>query len=105
MYNENHDHNGEGERRPRFNPDSSHREGGSSPRREGGYQGSSDGYNSRREGGRPRQRFSRSGSDQPRAERVTPRPRFNAEGGEQRPTPRYNNQNENGYQRRPRIND
>lgn len=104
MYNENHDHNGEGERRPRFNPDSSHREGGSSPRREGGYQGSSDGYNSRREGGRPRQRFSRSGSDQPRAERVTPRPRFNAEGGEQRPNTRYNNPNENGYQRRPRIN-
>lgn len=104
MYNENHDHNGEGERRPRFNPDSSHREGGSSPRREGGYQGSSDGYNSRREGGRPRQRFSRSGSDQPRAERVTPRPRFNAEGGEQRPNPRYNNPNENGYQRRPRFN-
>ena len=104
MYNENHDHNGEGERRPRFNPDNSHREGGSSPRREGGYQGSSDGYNSRREGGRPRQRFSRSGSDQPRAERVTPRPRFNAEGGEQRPNPRYNNQNENGYQRRPRFN-
>ncbi len=104
MYNENHDHNGEGERRPRFNPDYSHREGGSSPRREGGYQGSSDGYNSRREGGRPRQRFSRSGSDQPRAERVTPRPRFNAEGGEQRPNPRNNNQNENGYQRRPRFN-
>lgn len=104
MYNENHDHNGEGERRPRFNPDYSHREGGSSPRREGGYQGSSEGYNSRREGGRPRQRFSRSGSDQPRAERVTPRPRFNAEGGEQRPNPRYNNQNENGYQRRPRFN-
>ena len=104
MYNENHDHNGEGERRPRFNPDYSRREGGSSPRREGGYQGSSDGYNSRREGGRPRQRFSRSGSDQPRAERVTPRPRFNAEGGEQRPNTRYNNQNENGYQRRPRIN-
>ena len=104
MYNENHDHNGEGERRPRFNPDNSHREGGFSPRREGGYQGSSDGYNSRREGGRPRQRFSRSGSDQPRAERVTPRPRFNAEGGEQRPNPRYNNQNENGYQRRPRYN-
>ena len=104
MYNENHDHNGEGERRPRFNPDYSHREGGSSPRREGGYQGSSDGYNSRREGGRPRQRFSRSGSDQPRAERVTPRPRFNAEGGEQRPNPRYNNPNENGYQRRPRFN-
>lgn len=104
MYNENHDHNGEGERRPRFNPDNSHREGGSSPRRVGGYQGSSEGYNSRREGGRPRQRFSRSGSDQPRAERVTPRPRFNAEGGEQRPNPRYNNPNENGYQRRPRIN-
>lgn len=104
MYNENHDHNGEGERRPRFNPDYSHREGGSSPRREGGYQGSSDGYNSRREGGRPRQRFSRSGSDQPRAERVTPRPRFNAEGGEQRPNTRYNNPNENGYQRRPRFN-
>lgn len=104
MYNENHDHNGEGERRPRFNPDYSRREGGSSPRREGGYQGSSEGYNSRREGGRPRQRFSRSGSDQPRAERVTPRPRFNAEGGEQRPNPRYNNPNENGYQRRPRIN-
>ena len=104
MYNENHDHNGEGERRPRFNPDYSRREGGSSPRREGGYQGSSEGYNSRREGGRPRQRFSRSGSDQPRAERVTPRPRFNAEGGEQRPNPRYNNQNENGYQRRPRFN-
>ena len=104
MYNENHDHNGEGERRPRFNPDYSRREGGFSPRREGGYQGSSDGYNSRREGGRPRQRFSRSGSDQPRAERVTPRPRFNAEGGEQRPNPRYNNQNENGYQRRPRFN-
>lgn len=104
MYNENHDHNGEGERRPRFNPDYSRREGGSSPRREGGYQGSSDGYNSRREGGRPRQRFSRSGSDQPRAERVTPRPRFNAEGGEQRPNTRYNNQNENGYQRRPRFN-
>lgn len=104
MYNENHDHNGEGERRPRFNPDNSHREGGFSPRREGGYQGSSDGYNSRREGGRPRQRFSRSGSDQPRAERVTPRPRFNAEGGEQRPNPRYNNPNENGYQRRPRFN-
>ena len=56
MYNENHDHNGEGERRPRFNPDNSHREGGFSPRREGGYQGSSEGYNSRREGGRPRQR-------------------------------------------------
>ena len=104
MYNENHDHNGEGERRPRFNPDYSRREGGSSPRREGGYQGSSEGYNSRREGGRPRQRFSRSGSDQPRAERVTPRPRFNAEGGEQRPNTRYNNPNENGYQRRPRIN-
>ncbi len=104
MYNENHDHNGEGERRPRFNPDNSHREGGFSPRREGGYQGSSDGYNSRREGSRPRQRFSRSGSDQPRAERVTPRPRFNAEGGEQRPNPRYNNPNENGYQRRPRFN-
>lgn len=104
MYNENHDHNGEGERRPRFNPDNSHREGGFSPRREGGYQGSSEGYNSRREGGRPRQRFSRSGSDQPRAERVTPRPRFNAEGGEQRPNPRYNNPNENGYQRRPRFN-
>lgn len=104
MYNENHDHNGEGERRPRFNPDYSHREGGSSPRRVGGYQGSSEGYNSRREGGRPRQRFSRSGSDQPRAERVTPRPRFNAEGGEQRPNPRYNNPNENGYQRRPRFN-
>lgn len=104
MYNENHDHNGEGERRPRFNPDYSHREGGSSPRREGGYQGSSEGYNSRRDGGRPRQRFSRSGSDQPRAERVTPRPRFNAEGGEQRPNPRYNNPNENGYQRRPRFN-
>lgn len=104
MYNENHDHNGEGERRPRFNPDSSHREGGSSPRRVGGYQGSSDGYNSRREGGRPRQRFSRSGSDQPRAERVTPRPRFNAEGGEQHPNTRYNNPNENGYQRRPRFN-
>ena len=104
MYNENHDHNGEGERRPRFNPDNSHREGGFSPRREGGYQGSSEGYNSRREGGRPRQRFSRSGSDQPRAERVTPRPRFNAEGEEQRPNPRYNNQNENGYQRRPRFN-
>ena len=104
MYNENHDHNGEGERRPRFNPDYSRREGGSSPRREGGYQGSSEGYNSRREGGRPRQRFSRSGSDQPRAERVTPRPRFNAEGGEQRPNPRYNNPNENGYQRRPRFN-
>lgn len=104
MYNENHDHNGEGERRPRFNPDYSRREGGSSPRREGGYQGSSDGYNSRREGGRPRQRFSRSGSDQPRAERVTPRPRFNAEGGEQRPNTRYNNPNENGYQRRPRFN-
>ena len=104
MYNENHDHNGEGERRPRFNPDYSHREGGSSPRREGGYQGSSEGYNSRREGGRPRQRFSRSGSDQPRAERVTPRPRFNAEGGEQRPNTRYNNPNENGYQRRPRFN-
>ena len=104
MYNENHDHNGEGERRPRFNPDYSRREGGSSPRREGGYQGSSEGYNSRREGSRPRQRFSRSGSDQPRAERVTPRPRFNAEGGEQRPNPRYNNQNENGYQRRPRFN-
>lgn len=104
MYNENHDHNGEGERRPRFNPDNSHREGGFSPRREGGYQGSSDGYNSRREGGRPRQRFSRSGSDQPRAERVTPRPRFNAEGGEQRPNTRYNNPNENGYQRRPRFN-
>ena len=104
MYNENHDHNGEGERRPRFNPDYSHREGGSSPRREGGYQGSSEGYNSRREGGRPRQRFSRSGSDQSRAERVTPRPRFNAEGGEQRPNPRYNNPNENGYQRRPRFN-
>ena len=104
MYNENHDHNGEGERRPRFNPDNSHREGGSSPRREGGYQGSSEGYNSRRDGGRPRQRFSRSGSDQPRAERVTPRPRFNAEGGEQRPNTRYNNPNENGYQRRPRFN-
>ena len=104
MYNENHDHNGEGERRPRFNPDYSRREGGSSPRREGGYQGSSEGYNSRREGGRPRQRFSRSGSDQPRAERVTPRPRFNAEGGEQRPNTRYNNPNENGYQRRPRFN-
>ncbi len=104
MYNENHDHNGEGERRPRFNPDYSRREGGSSPRREGGYQGSSEGYNSRREGGRPRQRFSRSGSDQPRAERVTPRPRFNAEGEEQRPNPRYNNPNENGYQRRPRFN-
>ena len=104
MYNENHDHNGEGERRPRFNPDYSRREGGSSPRREGGYQGSSDGYNSRREGSRPRQRFSRSGSDQPRAERVTPRPRFNAEGGEQRPNTRYNNPNENGYQRRPRFN-
>ena len=104
MYNENHDHNGEGERRPRFNPDYSRREGGPSPRREGGYQGSSEGYNSRREGGRPRQRFSRSGSDQPRAERVTPRPRFNAEGGEQRPNPRYNNPNENGYQRRPRFN-
>lgn len=104
MYNENHDHNGEGERRPRFNPDNSHREGGFSPRREGGYQGSSEGYNSRREGGRPRQRFSRSGSDQPRAERVTPRPRFNAEGGEQRPNTRYNNPNENGYQRRPRFN-
>lgn len=104
MYNENHDHNGEGERRPRFNPDYSRREGGSSPRREGGYQGSSEGYNSRREGGRPRQRFSRSGSDQPRAERVTPRPRFNAEGGEQRPNTRYNNPNENGYQRPPRFN-
>ncbi len=104
MYNENHDHNGEGERRPRFNPDSSHREGGFSPHRVGGYQGSSEGYNSRREGSRPRQRFSRSGSDQPRAERVTPRPRFNAEGGEQRPNTRYNNPNENGYQRRPRIN-
>lgn len=104
MYNENHDHNGEGERRPRFNPDYSRREGGFSPRREGGYQGSSEGYNSRREGSRPRQRFSRSGSDQPRAERVTPRPRFNAEGGEQRPNTRYNNPNENGYQRRPRFN-
>lgn len=104
MYNENHDHNGEGERRPRFNSDYSHREGGFSPRREGGYQGSSDGYNSRREGGRPRQRFSRPANDQQRAERVTPRPRFNAEGGEQRPNPRYNNQNENGYQRRPRYN-
>lgn len=104
MYNENHDHNGEGERRPRFNSDYSHREGGFSPRREGGYQGSSDGYNSRREAGRPRQRFSRPANDQQRAERVTPRPRFNAEGGEQRPNPRYNNQNENGYQRRPRYN-
>lgn len=104
MYNENHDHNGEGERRPRFNSDYSHREGGFSPRREGGYQGSSDGYNSRREGGRPRQRFSRPANDQQRAERVTPRPRFNAEGGEQRPNPRYNNPNENGYQRRPRYN-
>lgn len=104
MYNENHDHNGEGERRPRFNSDYSHREGGFSPRREGGYQGSSDGYNSRREGGRLRQRFSRPANDQQRAERVTPRPRFNAEGGEQRPNPRYNNQNENGYQRRPRYN-
>ncbi|MGN0235177.1 MAG: S4 domain-containing protein, partial [Paludibacteraceae bacterium] len=102
MYNDNHDFNGEGNRRPRFNSDYSNSEGGFAPRREGGYRGSADGYNSRREGGRPRQRFSRPAGDQQRAERVTPRPRFNAEGGEYRPH-RYNNQTDGATQRRPRF--
>lgn len=105
MYNDHSDFNAEGGRRPRFNADNSHREGGYNARRENnGYSGTPDGFNNRREGGRPRQRFSRPADGQPRAERVTPRPRFNAEGGEYQPRPRFNNGNQSDYQQRPRYN-
>ena len=105
MYNDHPDFNAEGGRRPRFNADNSHREGAFNARRENnGYSGTPDGFNNRREGGRPRQRFSRPADGQPRAERVTPRPRFNAEGGEYQPRPRFNNGNQSDYQQRPRYN-
>ena len=105
MYNDHSDFNAEGGHRPRFNADNSHREGAFNARRENnGYSGTPDGFNNRREGGRPRQRFSRPADGQPRAERVTPRPRFNAEGGEYQPRPRFNNGNQSDYQQRPRYN-
>ena len=105
MYNDHSDFNAEGGHRPRFNADNSHREGAFNARRENnGYSSTPDGFNNRREGGRSRQRFSRPADGQQRAERVTPRPRYNAEGGEYQPRPRFNNGNQSDYQQRPRYN-